>query len=484
MRFLLDTNIIIPLEDSTVPLEESLARFVRLAHEHGHQLLYHQASEGDFARDRNEIRRARTLERLQQYTRLTSDRPCPWNSPDTPPNDAADNEILYALYCDAAHALVTQDREIHDNARARGLVHRVYTIQTADDFLRRLHEATYVRLPNIQDVPLHHLTQLLPSAFFDSLRAGYPEFDDWFKEKARDGRTAWVYWDAPDQLGALCIYVKQENERVTDDGMVLPGSALKLSTFKVGDSCRGRKIGELFLKAAFRYASANRHEHIFIHGNADRQHFLFQLLKEFGFEEVGPFQGDTMYVKQHPVSPPGTKIEPFEYLRKYYPHYRDDTEVKKYLVPIQPQYHTVLFPDFNQNQLRLFEPINSAGNAIKLAYLCHAQVQDISPGDVVLFYRSGDHRSVTSVGIVEQYTTLSDAAAIAGLVSRRTVYSMSDIEQLSRKPTRVMLFRLVRHFSTPPSIQSLQAAGVVSGNIQSIRRIDQQQYEAILKAGR
>ena len=34
--------------------------------------------------------------------------------------------------------------------------------------------------------------------------------------------------------------------------LVLDGDALKLCTFKVGEKVRGRKIGELFLKAAFR----------------------------------------------------------------------------------------------------------------------------------------------------------------------------------------------------------------------------------------
>ena len=74
MRFLLDTNILIPLEDSQVPLVESLANFVRMANKHGHQLLYHPASEDDINRDSNLDRRAQTLQRLRQYTRLDT---CP-----------------------------------------------------------------------------------------------------------------------------------------------------------------------------------------------------------------------------------------------------------------------------------------------------------------------------------------------------------------------------------------------------------------------
>jgi hypothetical protein len=165
MRFLLDTNILIPLEDSQVPLVDSLANFVRMANEHGHQLLYHPASEDDINRDSNLDRRAQTLQRLRQYTRLDACLPCPWNTPGTDTNDASDNEILYVLHCDAVHALVTEDRGIHDKAKARGLVGRVYTIQTAEDWLRRLHEKQRVLLPNVEEVELYSLTPRLGQAF-------------------------------------------------------------------------------------------------------------------------------------------------------------------------------------------------------------------------------------------------------------------------------------------------------------------------------
>ncbi len=485
MRFLLDTNILIPLEDSSLPLGQSLARFVRLANEHGHTLVYHPASEDDINRDRDLDRRNRTLERLTQYTRLDGRQLCPWNTTDTPENDAADNEILYALECDAAHALVTQDRVIHDKARAKGLIHRVYTIQTADDFLRRLHEPTYVRLPNIEDVELHTLTRLLGSEFFDSLRDGYGGFDEWFREKARGGRKAWVYWEDVGRLGAICIYARQENEPITDDGNVLQGAALKLCTFKVAESCWGRKIGELFLKAAFRYATANRLEHIFVHGNLVKQHFLFQFLEEFGFELVGMYQGDATYVKRHPVAVPTSPLDAFDYVRYFYPHFRHDETVNKFIVPIRPEFHQVLFPDyeFGPRQFSLFAPSNTAGNAIKMAYLCHAQIKEIKPGDVVLFYRSGDHRAITSIGVVEQYEALSDASVIAGRVSRRTVYSMDEITELAHKPTKVMLFRLVRHFSNPVTHDWLTSQHVINGNIQSIRAIGHQNFETVIAAG-
>lgn len=488
MRFLLDTNILLPLEDSQIPLIGSLANFVRLAHEHGHQLVYHPASEDDIQRDTNQARRVETLARLRQYTRLQDRLPCPWNTSNTNQNDAADNEILYALGCEAAHALVTQDRGIHDKARAIGLGNRVYTIQTAEDWLRRLHEQVSVHLPNVDEVSLYSLTPLLGSEFFDSLRSGYLGFDNWFRESARRNTKAWVSWEQSGTLGAICIFKQQTDQTITQEGLILPGAALKLCTFKVGAAVQGKKIGELFLKAAFRYATANNLEHIFIHGDVDQHHFLFGLLKDFGFIHAGSHPGsdgrDAVYVKKHPVQAPvDNDLQAFEYLRRYFPHFRDGNSVGKFIVPIRPEYHRILFADYDSpvnRQMTLFLPSNSAGNAIKLAYLCHSQTKGVKPGDVVLFYRSEDERAITSLGVVEDYQTLRDAPEIARLVSRRTVYSMQDIEGMARKPTKVMLFRLVRHFKSPPSHDWLLNNHIISGNIQSIRTLSADAYNNIL----
>lgn len=485
MRFLLDTNILIPLEDSQRQLMPSLANFVRLAHENGHVLLYHPASEEDIRQDANVERRNQTLPRLRQYTRLEVRPRCPWNTPATPRNDAADNEILYSLELNAAHALVTEDKGIHSKAKARNLLNRVYTIQTAEDQLRRLHEQVPVQLPNIEDIQLFNLTPLLATPFFDSLRAGYP-FDDWFIEKAREGRSAWVNWEQDNVIGGICIYARQDNERITDD-IVLRGTALKLSTFKVGETNRGKKVGELFLKAAFRYATRNRIENIFIHGDEEQHAFLFQMLEDFGFLRVGHHPGsngrDAVYLKSHPVRPPEEDLEPFEYLRRYFPHYRRDAGVGKFIVPIRPEYHRILFPDYDSpvdQQMALFRPPNTAGNAIKMAYLCHAQTRRMTAGDIVMFYRSGDERAVTTIGVIESYETIEGVENIVSRVKRRTVYSMREIERMAIRPTRVLLFRLVSHLQRAVPQVILEREGILGGAPQSIARITDDSFDKVL----
>lgn len=483
LRFLLDTNVLIPLQDSYKVLEKNLANFVRLASVGGHQLLYHPATIADFERDADSQRRGRNLQRIRQYPALANPAVCPWNTPGTSANDACDNEILYALECDAVHALVTEDRGIHAKARVKDLNDRVYTIQTAEDWLRRLHEPRQVVLPNIQDAPLHSLTPLLTSSFFDSLREGYDGFDDWFRRKARENRMAWVYRDESDTLAAICVYTPQADEAINDIGEHLPGQALKLCTFKVGETVRGRKIGELFLKAAFRYATENACEHLFIHANAVRHDYLIRLLQEFGFEERGEYADDLVLVKPHPlVAPDSALLPPLDYTRRFFPHFRRDAAVQKFLIPIQPHFHETLFPDYHALQPRLFGSAGNVGNAIKLAYLCHAQTNAIKAGDVVLFYRTGDEKAVTSVGVVDRFDVLDDAARIASLVSRRTVYGIEQIDEMAKRPTKVILFRLVEHFPYPVSYDRLQRERVVSGPIQSIRKVSDESFSRVLAA--
>lgn len=483
LTLLLDTNVLIPLQDSYAVLGDNLANFHRLAVVGGHKLVYHPASIEDFERDTDLGRRARNLEHVRRYPALERPAKCPWNTPTTSPNDACDNEILYALECDAAHALVTEDKGLRTKARARGLGHRTYNIQTAEDWLRRLHQPFDVVLPNIDDVPLHSLTPELTDTFFDSLRAGYTGFDDWFRRKARENRKAWVYRDETGVLGAICVYDVQANEVVTDEGKRLDGKALKLCTLKVGQNVRGRKIGELFLKAAFRFGTENACEHIFIHADVEKHAYLVDLLVDFGFDDVGSYRADRVFVKEHPVNPPDTLgFSALEFVRRFYPHYRDGDQVQKFLVPIQRDFHRILFPDYQALQSQLFAPQGSVGNAIKLAYLCHSASKQIRPGDILLFYRSEDEQAVTSLGVVDQFAVLSDAASIAAMVSRRTVYSIKEIEGMATRPTKVILFRLVRHFPAPASLKRLLEDGVVAGNIQSISKISDDAFSRVLAA--
>jgi hypothetical protein len=70
------------------------------------------------------------------------------------------------------------------------------------------------------------------------------------------------------------------------------------------------------------------------------------------------------------------------------------------------------------------------------------------------------------------------------LVSRRTVYSIKEIESMASRPTKVILFRLVKHLAKSVSYKQLQNDGVVTGPIQSITSISDEKFSSVLAAGR
>lgn len=481
MRILLDTNIIIPLEDSDHEMADEYADLVRLANEHRHVLTIHPRAREEINKAENR-RREMMKGRLSKYVDLPELAACPWNNSHTSDNDRVDNEMLYAIDQNAAHVFITEDKGIHRKSKRYGLGDRVLFVQQAVHWLQQLYDKSAVELPSIEEKELATLTRFLDTNFFDSLREGYPGFDDWFASKARDGRKAWVVQSGDNTLEALCIFAVQIDEQITSK-VKLKGRALKLCTFKVDRRARGRKIGELFLKAAFQYATKNRCEHIFIHGNEDKHGHLFMLLEDFGFEKVGNHRGessrDSVYIKLHPSDRPSRgDLEAFEYYRKYSPHIALDDEVRGYIVPIKPAFHERLFPNCPSVPQRPLEFPSSVSNAIKLAYLCRANTKEMNPGDLLLFYRSCDLSALTTIGVVESFSSLNDAESIAALVSRRTVYSMGQIESMvngeeigQTKEVKVILFRTVRHYEQEVSRQKLIDDEVLSAAPQSIVRI-------------
>ena len=312
MRFLLDTNVIIPLEDSSAVLEGSLSNIARIANEHGHRLLAHPSSTDDINRDENAERREISLSRLNKYPKL-AEPPLPTNDElqrlglsQTDDNERVDNQLLYAIYRDAANVLISEDRDLHKKAERLGIGDRVHYVQQTAAFLERTHSREGVTLPNVQELPLHQIE--LESDFFDSLREDYPGFNDWYRDAAREGRTAWTVRDDDGNLGAIAIFKEENNPVVTNDNQVLPGTVLKLCSFKVGENIRGRKIGELFIKCAFRFAANNGFENIYITMKTGKREFLKDLCEDFGFIYYDEYHEDDVYVKSHPVAPPAEDL--------------------------------------------------------------------------------------------------------------------------------------------------------------------------------
>jgi predicted nucleic acid-binding protein len=493
MRILIDTNIFIGLEDFSV-LNEKLGELDRIHRENDIQLLVHPLVREEIQRDKQQDRKIRALSRVQRYPELENPPDCSerflnYGIEDKNPNDRVDNALLSAVYGDAVSFLVTEDRGIHRKGKRLGIDERVFRISEAYEYLKNIYSIRPVVLPNIKEVAVHEIRQYLETPFFDSLRTSYgaEAFDKWFKKAAQDGRRAWFCQDDQGNIGAVCIYKDEVGEVVTVDKRGFEGKVLKLCCVKVGETVRGRKIGELFLKAAFRHAMSNQQKHIYLTLFAEHLPQLVELCEEFGFEYFGKKgNGEDVYFKEHPIVPPESTLGALEYHRKFAPHFKCNDSVAKFLVPIRPEYHDRLFPDcypergFQQTLFNIGAALGESfpGNAIKQAYLCNANTRNISPGDILLFYRSVDHREITTIAIVEFARHFKDTEEILKWVAKRTVYNRDEIDRLAKNDCLTILFRLACHFALPVSHIALQEYGV-RGNIQSIRKIEDEAFNQI-----
>ena len=102
----------------------------------------------------------------------------------------------------------------------------------------------------------------------------------------------------------------------------------------------------------------------------------------------------------------------------------------------------------------------------------------VRKGDIILFYRSKDRKSIQCMGIVEDVLFSENIDEVFPTIAKRTVYSYSDLLKILEKKTLVILFRYIA-LDKEISYQQI-AKAKVEGYIQSIRKIDNQQYSALI----
>lgn len=485
MNILLDTNILIPLEDTSKILTEDLSKIKQLCSKYRYNLYVHPLQIEDINRDRNSDRRKIVLSRVKQYQEIDNPPKLTdeilsellWKQKDD--NDRIDNNLLFSLFRNAVSILVSEDEDIHKKAKRSNLQERVYRIKQFLAFLERQNQKAKEISVGVENLYLYELD--VNNSFFDSLRKTYNGFNKWFNKGCEEHRKCWCIRENSKIL-AICIYKKEENETIAENCKPIIGKILKLCTFKVATEFRGRKFGERLLYIAFKYSAENNYDWIYLHTRGNEQESLIGLCEEYGFYKYGKYKNDDVLLKSM-KSEENSILSPLEYAFKYYPYYKDDSSVKKFIVPIQPKYHNDLFPDICDIAQGLFKSdysmYSTQSNTIKKAYLCHSKIRQLKEGDILLFYRTKDRKSIQCIGIVEQILFSQDINMILSLVSKRTVFSSEDLKEILRKVTLVILFRYIQIDRTI-SDKKLKQAGV-KGFIQSIRSITDEQYKELLK---
>lgn len=265
--------------------------------------------------------------------------------------------------------------------------------------------------------------------FFDSLKEGYDEFPDWFQRKA-DEDVYVVVDDVTDELSGM-LYLKVEDAPIKDVTPQLPdGKWLKVGTLKIVG--RGTRLGERILKKIFDTAISKNADGVYVTVFEVHEQ-LISLFERYGFVK-----------HRKKITKNGTELVLVRDLRKFssdiikdYPFIH--TKGKKYwLLAIYPDYHTELFPDsILRNEPKEMIQDVSHTNTIHKTYISGLSLTRMSPGDIVLFYRTTDHvapayfRSVvTSVCVVEEIKRKSDFKDFEDFVrynEKQSVFSRADL---------------------------------------------------------
>jgi len=487
MKFLIDTNVVIQLEDDG-EIKAKFAELHRKCLEHGVQVFIHEASIEDINRDSKEARRRATLSKLEKFPQLKKIPSPPLNDlraqyGELPKaNDVVDAKLLHAVSIAAADFLITEDDGIHRRAKRAMLADRVMTVADALAWLKQSFEPDTIFLPAVEDAKAHELDFKDP--IFEGLRSDYGSyFDTWTKKCVNEHRGCWIIRD----VSALAAVVIRKDETRSEAGIVKPGEKiLKICTFKVSENHRGQKLGEQLLKQIFWHAQRNAYDVMYLTAKA-KQVSLIRLLEEYGFEKTGDLQdGDGVFEKA--VGRGKVNLDkgetPIAAARKNYPRFYDGPKAKKFVIPILPGYHAKLFPEVEMLPEEVATTAGAIpGNTIRKVYICHSRNRTISAGDVIFFYQtkkkgSPRSQSMTSIGIVETVRHTQDVDEVRRWTAKRSVFSDSELQPwvAVNSPLKVIDFLLIGHIVPPLPLSALTSAGVVSSWPQSITRISEQRY--------
>lgn len=416
------------------------------------------------------------------------------NKIDTNDNDIIDTKILNELYNERVDILISEDKKIHTKASLLNIADKVFRIDT---FLEKVTSEN----PDLVDYKVLATKKVLfgnvdlDDLFFDSFKEDYKEFKQWFNRNA--DKECYVCYQKDELAAFLYLKIENEDENYSD---IVPQfrnkKRLKIGTFKVASN--GFKIGERFLKIIFDNALQFRVAEIYvtIFDKRPEQLRLIEMLEEWGFKCHGSKETsngmEKVYTREFgkniPVSIENPKLT--------YPFFSRDTD--KYIIKIEPQYHSELFPDskLTTEPANLFTENEPHRNAIRKVYISHAQDRHLKSGDIILIYRMGEtspkkySSTVTTICIVENIIdNIKSFEQLRTICRKRTVITEEELksrfwDKFPNYRPFVINFLFAHSFPTPkPTLNDLNKLGIIPDIMNMPRgfiKITKSQFDTLL----
>lgn len=470
MKILLDTNIVIHREATTV-VDEDIGILFRWLDNLHHTKCIHSVTAEELEKHEDLKVRKSFKVKLASYNILKTKAPMSdvvrkiSEHLDKNQNDINDTLIINELYSGRVDALITEDKKLLNKASLLGISERVYTI---DAFL----EKVTAENPELADykvlsVRKDYFGNLdLTDEFFASFKEDYPGYENWFNRKADE--TVYVCLSEGRPIAILYLKVEGKDEDYSDIAPSMPRKKrLKIGTFKV--ELNGFRLGERFLKIVFDNAIRFKVDEIYVtifNKRIDQQR-LINLLEEYGFyfhgHKRGPGGDELVYIRSFAKT--ADRSNP----KLTYPLF--STAGRIFMVSIYPEYHTELFPD---SILRTELPTDFLDNephrnAISKVFISRSFERGLHSGDVIIFYRTGGRYKsvVTTIGVVESVIdNIPTEEDFIRLCRKRSVFTDEKLSEHwnFNKRNRPFIVNFLYLYSLPKRItrQKLIEMGVIS----------------------
>jgi len=483
-----DTNILVYREDPN-KLDRDIVELGKVFSEsNDFRVVIHPTSMIEAELIKNKDLRDQIISKLKTYKILdiklktTKDFYEKFGNP-TKINDVRDIDILHSLYRGAASYIITNDTKFRKRAKKIKLEDKVLSIEKAikhfyTDDTDGITKPIYILKEKLSNIPLE-------DEFFNSLKIDYEDFEGWYLKKAEKGESAYISYNNQGSIGSFLL-LKTEDERDKYEDFEKPLESMKtvkVSTLKVYD--KGKRLGERYIRIIIDYALKEEAEQIYV-TVFEKHKVLVNLFVEYGFhffttKETKHLDGTTskesIYVKKMTVD--GN----FDFSdMKNYPFACVDSGTKSFVIPIRPEYHIKLFPDYtNLYQLSIDDLTGEKAEAyaIKKVYISSAKRKPMAPGDLIFFYRSRDFSSITSVGVVELfYGEINNFKDFSTIIHKRTAYTKYEMQQQFQNHKCIILFKHLFDFKNQVELNDLLENAILKGPPQTITKINR---EALIK---
>lgn len=490
MRVLLDTNIIIHRESKTI-VNDTIGYLFYWLDKLKYTKCIHPITITEIKKLEDEVALKTILIKLKSYHELKSIAPLHKDMEniskayDKTENDFNDSTLLNELLAGRIDILITEDKNIHHKASLLNINDRVYKIDT---FLEKVNKEN----PTLVDYNVLSIRQEIfgkininDDVFFQSFKEDYLDFEQWFKSKSDE--TAYIC--KKDNKISAFLYLKPENEGENYSN-IEPAfdrkKRLKIGSFKV--SLYGYYLGERFLKIIFDNAIRYNVDEIYVtvFNTRHEQKWLIDLLMQWGFEYYGKknntYGVEDVYVRRFRKSIDLTNP------RLTYPFISPNANV--FMVPINPEYHTELFPDskLKTESSDDFIENESYRNAIHKVYICHSLERNLKTGDIIVFYRTGGYHIsvVTTLGIVENVIIkIKDEKDLIKKCRGRSVLTDEQLISLWNKYTwsKPFIVDFLYNYSFPkrPNMKRLIEIGIIPSIKDAPRGFTKMSWDNFLK---